>query len=233
MRIHTIEILPFGMLNAYLIEADSSLVLFDAGLPGFTGKIATKLAELGRNWRDIRAIILSHAHVDHAGGIAEAQRNSSAPVIMHRADLPYLQGTPIPFHPTGPFGRVFLRTGLIRRPSPAFTPDILVDQQFDLAPFGITGQLLHTPGHTPGSLSAQLEGGKVLAGDLAASGILLGGIALRQRPKRPPFEEDPQQAAQSLHRLLADAGKTFYLGHGGPLPALAIRKHAHVLERLG
>ncbi|MCW1932754.1 MBL fold metallo-hydrolase [Pararhodobacter zhoushanensis] len=69
----------------------------------------------------------------------------------------------------------------------------------------------------------------MIAGDLLASGILLGGIALRGRPKSPPFEEDRAAVAASLRRLLAMGCETFYLGHGGPLPAAAVRRH---IERL-
>ena len=46
----------------------------------------------------------------------------------------------------------------------------------------------------------------------------LGGIALRSRPKQPPFEENSTQVARSLAALLDRGGQTFYLGHGGPLP---------------
>lgn len=70
-----------------------------------------------------------------------------------------------------------------------------------------------------------LTHGRVCAGDLAASGIALGGLILRGRPKSPPFEEDRAAVATSLDRLLALGGREFLLGHGGPLPASAIKSH--------
>ena len=90
---------------------------------------------------------------------------------------------------------------------------------------------MSTPGHTPGSLSVLLDDGAVLAGDLAASGILLGGIALKGRPKPPPFEEDPLQVARSLKFLLSKGAKRFYLGHGGPLDAGVIERYAGKLAQ--
>ena len=90
--------------------------------------------------------------------------------------------------------------------------------------------VLHTPGHTPGSISVLIDDVQVIAGDLAASGIFLGGIALKNRPKQPPFEEDPQQVAKSLAALLSLGCTRFYLGHGGPLGADKIRKHVAFLE---
>lgn len=58
-----------------------------------------------------------------------------------------------------------------------------------------------------------------------------GGIALRSRPKQPPFEENSTQVARSLAALLDRGGQTFYLGHGGPLPGDAIRAHMARLTR--
>jgi hydroxyacylglutathione hydrolase len=225
-RVHTISILPFGMVNAFLVEADGALVLFDAGLPGSSKAVGRVLAGLGRNFRDLRAIVMSHAHIDHAGGVAEVQALSGAPVIVQRAELPYLQGAAIRVRPSGPFGRVFALTGVITRPAPRFVADRVIDGGLDMAEFGIPGRLELTPGHTPGSQSLVLGSGDVLAGDLAASGLLLGGIALRGRPKSPPFEEEPRLVAQSLQGLLAAGGVRFHLGHGGPLGAETIRRHA-------
>ena len=72
----------------------------------------------------------------------------------------------------------------------------------------------------------------MIAGDLAASGILLGGLALRGRPKSPPFEEDIAGVIASLEHLLAQGCTQFYLGHGGPLPAQAIARHVGNLRKL-
>jgi glyoxylase-like metal-dependent hydrolase (beta-lactamase superfamily II) len=79
----------------------------------------------------------------------------------------------------------------------------------------ITAHVVATPGHTP----VVLNDGRVFAGDLLASGILLGGIALKDRPKQPPYKQDTIAVAKSLQHLLSLVGKSFYLGHGGPLSA--------------
>ncbi len=232
--IETIPILPFGMLNAFLIIGDGKVVLVDTGLPHSEARIYKLLKKHGLDWSHISAIVLTHAHVDHAGSAVAVQALTSAPVIAHEREIPYCQGEPPIMNATGMFGRLFYKTGAILEPFPCFTPDIpMVTTELSLAEFGFpTVTILHTPGHTPGSVSVLLDDGRVIAGDLAASGILLGGIVLRKRPKRPPFEESPHHAATSLGQLLSRGGETFYIGHGGPLSTKAITVHITALRKL-
>lgn len=58
-----------------------------------------------------------------------------------------------------------------------------------------------------------------------------GGIALKGRPKPPPFEEDPLQVARSLKFLLSKGANRFYLGYGGPLDAGVIERYAGKLAQ--
>lgn len=72
-------------LSAILIESDTGLVLIDGGLPQSAELIAANIRELGFDPRDIRAILVSHAHYDHAGGVAALQRLSGANVFFSNA----------------------------------------------------------------------------------------------------------------------------------------------------
>jgi len=101
-----------------------------------------------------------------------------------------------------------------------------------LLDFGVDGIVRHTGGHTPGSIAVELSSHDVLAGDLVASGIGIGGVAFIGRPIRPPFEDDPQTVARELNRMLEGGAKRFYMGHGGPLEAAEVRRHASSLSRL-
>jgi glyoxylase-like metal-dependent hydrolase (beta-lactamase superfamily II) len=73
------------LVNFYLVEGDDGLTLVDAGLPGFLGQLESLLGDGGRALRDVDAVILTHAHVDHVG-VAEAVRAAGAPVHVHEAD---------------------------------------------------------------------------------------------------------------------------------------------------
>lgn len=230
-----IPILPFGLVNAHLILGQDGCILVDAGLPGSEAKIEKALREHGLSFRDIKLIVVTHAHVDHAGSAASLRQLSGAPIVAHAGDLPYLKREKkMSFCSTGWFGQLFIKTNLMFEPYQAFTPDILLSgsQTLDLKAYGFDGFVRPTPGHTEGSISVELEARKALVGDLLASGILLGGLIMTDRPKRPPFEDDPHTVARELKRLVENGHDTFYMGHGGPLRADAVKEHIHVLEAI-
>lgn len=235
MDIRRIPILPLRIVNAYLLVDSGGAVLVDTGLPGSEPRIAAALAAAGLGWRDLRLVVVTHAHVDHAGCAAAIRRHSGAPVAAHAGDLPYFRReAAMEFCPTGWAGRVFRRTGLMDEPYEPFTPDLLLrgEDVLDLAPFGCRGRLVPTPGHTAGSLAVLLDDGDVLAGDLVASGWFIGGVACQRRPIRPAFEDDPARVAGQLRRLAGMGGRRFHPGHGAPLPAASVEAHAARLAAL-
>ena len=238
MRPHSIiriPILPFGLVNAHLVAGDGGCVLVDAGLPGTESKVEQVLNKHGYTFKDIKLIVVTHAHVDHAGNAATLRELTKAPIVGHVGDTPsYSQNVPMTFCPTGWFGRLFLKTNLIHEPYKQFVPDVLLSQNetFDLSRFGVSGAITHTPGHTNGSISVELSTKDVMVGDLLASGILLGGLVRTQHAKRPPFEDDPYTVGLALQRLLDAGMERFYMGHGGPLVAGEVQRHAQVLLRM-
>ncbi|MET3135380.1 hydroxyacylglutathione hydrolase [Oxalobacteraceae bacterium GrIS 1.11] len=206
-----------------------------AGLPGSECKVARVLRRHGLAFSDIVLIVITHAHVDHAGSAAALRTLSGAPILAHAGDAAHFEhNAPMRFCPTGWFGRLFIKTRLMLEPYARFKPDLLLDDAapFDLAPYGIAGVVGHTPGHTAGSLAVALDDGTALVGDLIASGILLGGIALTGQPKRPPFEDDPHAVALALRELVEAGMLRYYMGHGGPLPAQAVARHVAALTAL-
>jgi len=229
--VETIPMLPAGMLNAYLIVKEENAVLVDTGLPNSHEKVKRALKKYGLGWTNLRLIVLTHAHIDHAGSAVDTQTRSNAPLLAHEKDIPHCRGLAPILRPTGMFGRIFKMTGAIQQPFQYFTPDLVMEtDEVDLGSYGIPARVAHTPGHTPGSISVILNDGRVIAGDLLASGIFLGGIAFHNRPKQPPFEEDASEVAGSLEGLLKNNCHQFYLGHGGPLFAPAVRRHVQKLR---
>lgn len=233
VTVHTIPIFPLGMINAFLVQGPNGCLLIDTGLPNSEAKIRKTLTALNLRFDDIKLIIITHAHIDHAGNTAIIKTLSGAPVIAHQADLPYfLAEQKMHFCSTGWFGRLFQKTGAIQKPYTPFMPDILLTpgQRFSLSDYGFAGFILPTPGHTAGSISVVLENNVALVGDLISSGILLGGIMCSHTAKRPPFEDDPLQVSHALQGI-TDLGVTrFYMGHGGPLTKPAVQQHIHNLK---
>jgi len=234
IQVIRIPIFPLGMINAHLIRSDQGCILVDAGLPGSEQKIQRALLSVGLSFKDIKLIVITHAHVDHAGSAASIRELSGAPIVAHAGDAKHYSGeAPMTFCPTGWFGRVFLKTGLVMEPYRRFAPDILLSgtDSIDLGKYGFQGHVRPTPGHTAGSISVELSTQEALVGDLLASGILLGGIAMKGRAQRPPFEDDPILVAKELQRMV-DSGMTqFYMGHGGPLPANEVQRHIATLVK--
>ncbi len=234
--IHKIAIFPLGMINAFLLVNSQGCILIDSGLPNTEGKINKVLKKLNLTFSDIKLIIITHAHIDHAGNTAKIKSLSAAQVIAHEGDLPYFRGEKkMHFCSTGWFGRLFSKIGVIQKSYDLFEPDILLTSkaQFCLNDYGIDGEIISTPGHTAGSISVVIENDKAIVGDLVSSGILLGGIVRTHKAKRPPFEDNPLQVSQELQSIADKGVTTFFMGHGGPLPQAEVLRHIDKLKRLG
>jgi hydroxyacylglutathione hydrolase len=235
VRVVRVPVLPFGMVNCHLLIGPKGCILVDAGLPGSEVKVHRMLRRYGLDYADIKLIVITHAHIDHAGSAWKLGQLSGAPIVAHAGDLDYYeQRKAMTFCTTDWFSHLFLRTGLIQQPYVPFTPDVLLrdGELLDLRPYGFPGHVQHTPGHTAGSISIQMVGGDAMVGDLLASGVMLGGLIRTGRAKRPPFEDDPHQVANELQRLVDAGMQHFYMGHGGPLPAKEVLRHAQELRTL-
>jgi glyoxylase-like metal-dependent hydrolase (beta-lactamase superfamily II) len=79
--------LKMGMVNAYLLETSGGLVLVDAGWPNKADAIFKAVQESGHKPTDIRHLVLTHGHIDHAGSAAEVLRRTGARSYAHAADL--------------------------------------------------------------------------------------------------------------------------------------------------
>lgn len=116
------------------------------------GDEVTRILDLlGRRRLTVKAIVSTHAHIDHVGGLAKLHQYTGAPVLMHRDDLPLYQAMDIQASFLG-----------------VLPPDLTdVDQllkEGDVLRWGsLEAQVIHTPGHTPGSVSLYLphDAGKI------------------------------------------------------------------------
>jgi glyoxylase-like metal-dependent hydrolase (beta-lactamase superfamily II) len=231
----TVPILPMGMVNSHILIGTAACVLIDTGIPGSEGKIARALKKHGRKLGDVTLIIVTHAHTDHAGSAARLRELTGAPILAHAADLDYYeQRKPMTYCVAHWWGPLFLRSGVPTEPYQPFMPDILLqgDARYDLRPYGVEGSVQHTPGHTAGSVSVELTSGDAMVGDLLASGILMGGIMRKGHATRPPFEDDPRAVGAELLGMIDAGMERFHLGHGGPLMAEEVRRHALALQDL-
>src|SRR5919112_2996621 len=100
---------PLKAVNAFVIDlGDDGLIMVDAGTPDDARAILDAVEELGRKPTDVRHILVTHCHADHAGGLAELKAATGAHAYMHPADAAMVRlGSALrPLTPTpGPLNR--------------------------------------------------------------------------------------------------------------------------------
>ena len=136
-----------GGLSSILITSDKGHVLIDGGLTQTAPQIAANIAKLGFRLEDVKLIVNSHTHYDHAGGIAALQRASGAQVAASPAAKRALQsGGPTEDDPQFGFGPEHNNF-----PAVANVRAIMDGETLRVGDIEITAHF--TPGHTPGGTS--------------------------------------------------------------------------------
>jgi metallo-beta-lactamase class B len=134
---------PHG-LSSILITSDAGHILIDGGLPESAGQIVKNIRRLGFRIEDVKLILNSHVHFDHAGGIAKLQRLSGARVVASNWTAEVMTKTGV--------GRNDPQYGVVPPIARIKHVEVLSDRQsFSMGPIVITAHL--TPGHTPGGTS--------------------------------------------------------------------------------
>ena len=204
-----------GLVNCYLIDAPRR-TLIDTGTSSVPqASLLPALKEMGWDLADLRVIINTHLHIDHAGGNAEMQEASGAGIHIHKADTEYtdrekyvekycrdalrLMGQEAEIPQSEAFQRQLLgREWGIER--------VLEDgDEVDLGG-DVRLHVLHTPGHTPGSASFYWE-----SQSLVFSGDAVGGRG--SRVNGFPLYFAAADYANSLRRLLDLDASTLAQAH--------------------
>lgn len=194
--------------NAYLLVEDGGLTLVDGGLPGDGAKILRYISHLGHTPQDLRRIVLTHSHPDHSGPMKDLSRLSGAAVAIHQRDTRFRSKTGDWWlHYPGQPPSLDWNVPFLRR-IPAH--ETIEDGQVLPVMGGL--RVLHTPGHTPGSVCLHLP----------AHGVLFTGdmlLANGRRFRRPVYfpGTDLKDYRASVERLAGLSFDTACVGHGEPL----------------
>jgi glyoxylase-like metal-dependent hydrolase (beta-lactamase superfamily II) len=143
-------------------------VLIDTGLAGEMPRLSTVLEENGLTWRDIKAILLTHGHLDHTGNLARLKELTGAPVFAHPSEQPHIDGT---FPYSGPSRLCGIMEAVGRRVLRYRTVPIdqLLSPNMELPHWGGL-RVIHLPGHTEGHCGFYSQRFNLLfSGDLFAS----------------------------------------------------------------
>jgi glyoxylase-like metal-dependent hydrolase (beta-lactamase superfamily II) len=215
---------PTGPFNWYVIEEGGRLTLVDAGFPGHFSVFEQGLRSLGREMRDVEAVILTHAHADHMGFADRVGAAAKAPVFIHRHDaeaaqrplqLPWFALLSNAWHPF--MASVLTRATVNGVFSLAHVTSPRLFEDGEVLDVPGRPHVIHTPGHTPGEVAFYLPAQKVLlSGDTLVTRDLYTGRRGEPQLTRPRLNEDVNVARRSLDRL-KDLGSVHMLpGHGAP-----------------
>lgn len=182
------EVIPVGLLqcNCSILgdPATHEALVVDPG-----DEVARILGILRKLDLKVRAIVSTHTHIDHVGGLAALHNSTGAPVLIHEKDLDL-------------YRHLDLQSQFLGMPTPATAKiDEFVKEGDTLRWGGFAARVLHTPGHTPGSISLVVETGPVPE------------TALRHPPHSGKGRESGETAANGASRLLA--GDTLFQGSIG------------------
>jgi glyoxylase-like metal-dependent hydrolase (beta-lactamase superfamily II) len=212
-------------------------VLIDTGLPTSKNTIvATAEARFGRNTRP-SAIIMTHAHFDHAGSLEALAEHWDVPVYAHPLEFPYLNG-----QASYPPADAFVGGGAMALLSPLFPRSpVDVGQWLKMLPPDQSvppmpgWKWLHTPGHSPGHISLWRESDQTLvAGDaIVTTGQESVYEVITQRPEMhgPPryLTPDWEDAEQSVAMLASLEPELVITGHGQPVRGRHMRARLYEL----
>lgn len=209
-------------VNWVLVEDGHDLTLIDGGYPGNTVDVERSIRDIGHQVRDIRGILLTHAHVDHLGGAARiASRHSidtwTGPVEVPHARRDYLQQLsparlPLVLWRRGALGWLLDITRL------GGTDRGGIDQvgAYDASRLDLPGSpvAVPTPGHTDGHTSYLIPGSGVLvSGDALITGHPVSRLRGPQLIVRP-FSHDRDATVDSLDAIASVDAGTLFPGHG-------------------
>jgi glyoxylase-like metal-dependent hydrolase (beta-lactamase superfamily II) len=212
-----------GFLNAFLIDNGSELILIDTGLSAKSIEhISKELSEHGKSLNDIKHILITHAHLDHVGGLIAIQNQTAAKTYAHHQEAPIIRGEkPMPVAKRSDLGGLswlmsfVIKSGL-NKPAQV---DVEVNdgtELDDILPgLRVVGLLGHTYGHVGYWWSKH--------------NILFAGDVMIHLPwgLRMPFAAvtpDWEMAKEAVHKVAAMNIDTLCLSHGRPIIGKASEK---------
>ena len=212
------ETFPVGLLacNCTLLgdPATGEAIVIDPGLAerGGPQHLLVRLAALGLR---LTQIIVTHAHIDHVGGALALKQATGAPILLHQADLSLL-------------AMMDMQAAWIGvAPPPVTPPDASAEDGLRVGLASLPGEVLHTPGHTEGSVCVLFaEAGLLVAGDT----LFAGAIGRTDLPGG-----DGRKILRSIASRLLPLPETTLVvpGHGGETTIGAERERNPFLQGLG
>jgi glyoxylase-like metal-dependent hydrolase (beta-lactamase superfamily II) len=183
----------YDSTNYYLIEFKSGKLLVDCGWPGTLPKFLATLKRKGVSHNEIKYLLVTHFHPDHAG-LAQELKNQGIRLILPEPQIDFIspfaeffKGKNFPYVPITQNDNLVLK---------------LEDSRTFLKEVGLSGEILHTPGHSDDSVTLILDEGYAFTGDLHPSFMNID-------------DEKTRTSWENIHKHKITR---IFPGHGGSTP---------------
>ncbi len=217
----TTHFVSTSTVNWVLLQSSAGITLIDGGYPGHAPAVLESLRRVGARPEDIRAALLTHAHVDHLGGLMKLRENYAFAVYADPHELAHARRDYLEQADAASLAPIAWQPRVLRWLSQIIPLGALNRNGIDdAAEFTGLSHLpgrpvpIATPGHTRGhSAFLVADGEAVVTGDALISGHL---ITARQGPQclGPIFTHDPEQNAESLEAIAVTEARLMLPGHG-------------------
>ena len=195
-----------GTDNCYLITDGSKAILVDTASKQNLDQVISECDKY-----EMKLIVLTHVHFDHAENAAELSGRYGIPAAIHRKDEELFESYDRqPLKSSGLVGRVVLGLSLkVLKNTHVKRPDhlIYVRDGDDLGPYGFEAKVVELPGHTLGSIGVDVEGKHLIVGDALDNWI---------RPGIGHLFYDRGAVRKSAEKIREMGDRTIYYGHGKP-----------------
>jgi glyoxylase-like metal-dependent hydrolase (beta-lactamase superfamily II) len=218
----TVRQFTHDSMNTFLVTKGGASFLVDSGLEKHAGLIEADVRAAGVDPKDLKAIVITHGHADHAGSAALLRTKFGVPVIAGAGDGPMIAaGKNEKLCPTGFLANTRIDTDQ-NATFTGYAPDELLTAPKTLS--GFDAVVTPLPGHTSGSLV-------VTIGDVAIVGDLFRGSLVGSGAATHLYMCDLEQNKKDVKRLLtelAPGAKVFFVGHFGPVERDSVASHFDV-----
>lgn len=207
-----IEIIKCDLVNCYLLSQNNQFVLVDTAIPKYKSYLYNKIKD-----KNVRLIILTHAHADHIGNASFLSNKLNVPVAMHYDDYELSKDNTIhKVYADSLKGKIlkFFSVMNFKTPIEKFDCKIFLKNKQSLIDYGIDGKIIELKRHTKGSIGIIVNNKDFIVGDAMMNNFGITPALIYENKKA---------MLNSLNKIKNSNVKTIYSGHGKPFDIQQIK----------